>query len=38
VTTPDQLQGGLTDEQRQKVLWKNAAELYKLELEAPVPS
>jgi predicted TIM-barrel fold metal-dependent hydrolase len=38
VSTPDQLPPGLTDEQRQKILWKNASELYKLELQAPVPS
>jgi predicted TIM-barrel fold metal-dependent hydrolase len=38
VSTPDQIQNGLSDEQRQKILWKNAAELYRLELEAPVPS
>jgi predicted TIM-barrel fold metal-dependent hydrolase len=38
VSTPDQIQNGLSDEQRQKILWKNAAELYKLELQAPVPS
>jgi predicted TIM-barrel fold metal-dependent hydrolase len=38
VGTPDQIAEGLSDEQRQKILWKNAAELYKLELQAPVAS
>ena len=32
---PDDLPAGISDDQRAKILWKNASELYKLELSAP---
>jgi predicted TIM-barrel fold metal-dependent hydrolase len=32
-STPDEVAAGLSDEQREKVLWRNASELYELAME-----
>ena len=34
-TAPDALPAGLTAEQREKLLWRNAAALYGIEIAAP---